>query len=152
MGDEGLAAAKNARSTLCERVLRLKEEVGGELPNPADGTAAPYLTSFTEHLAADLNTPGALSDFWNLLRDEQMPAAAKLAALYRMDAVLGLGLEAMERKELSLDDEVRALVEEREQARQAKNYARADEIRKILGDRGIVLEDTPRGTRWRKKQ
>ncbi len=151
MSDEGLSASRNARSTLSQRVLQLKEQAPGELPDPAAGPAAPYLDSFREHLAADLNTPQALSDLWNLLRDEKIQAPAKLAALYHMDRVLGLGLADLKRERLSLDDEVQALVEEREQARKAKNFARADEIRKILDGRGIVLEDTPQGIRWRKK-
>ena len=151
MSDEGLTAAKNARSTLNERVLQLKEEVAGEVPDPEKGPAVSHLTAFTGHMAADLNTPGALSDVWNLARDENVPAAAKLAALYRMDRVLGLGLFDLKREEVSLDDEVQALVDERQQARKAKNFNRADEIRKILDGRGIVLEDTPQGVRWKKK-
>ena len=44
-----------------------------------------------------------------------------------------------------MDDDIQALVDERQEARKAKNYARADEIRDLLKERGITLKDTPQG-------
>jgi cysteinyl-tRNA synthetase len=157
LSDEGLAAAQNARATLRERVLLLKEAVEGDAARPSgvgprpDGPAAKYLAAFADHIALDLNTPQALSDLWSLLRDEAVSAADKLAGLYQMDRVFGLGLADEKRETVILESDVQTLVDERETARKAKNFARADEIRKTLDRRGIVLEDTPRGVRWRKK-
>jgi cysteinyl-tRNA synthetase len=148
---EGLEGARNGRSTLCEKILQFKDEAKGAAGDAKGGPAAKYLASFEEHVALDLNTPQALADLWNLLRDGGAGAADKLATAYEMDRVFGLGLKELEREPLTLDDELQALVEEREAARKEKNFARADEIRKILDRRGIVLEDTPRGVRWRKK-
>jgi cysteinyl-tRNA synthetase len=54
-------------------------------------------------------------------------------------------------EKLSLDREVESLIEERIQARARRDFQRADAIRKELEDRGIVLEDSPTGTRWRRK-
>ncbi|ORN24338.1 Cysteine--tRNA ligase [Lentilactobacillus parabuchneri] len=56
----------------------------------------------------------------------------------------------MEQSELK-DDEIWALIHEREQARRDKDFIRSDEIREELKARGIVLEDTPQGTRFRKE-
>jgi cysteinyl-tRNA synthetase len=50
-----------------------------------------------------------------------------------------------------LDSEIDALIEERTEARKARNFARSDEIRDLLAAKGIVLEDTPQGVRWRRK-
>ena len=47
-----------------------------------------------------------------------------------------------------LPEEVEKLIEERQQARKAKNFARADEIRNILANKGIILQDTPKGVSW----
>ena len=50
-----------------------------------------------------------------------------------------------------MDEEIEALIAERNQARKERNFARADEIRDLLKEKGIILEDTPQGVRWRRK-
>ena len=60
-----------------------------------------------------------------------------------------LGLITKREKEM-LDEEIEALIEERQAARKEKNFARADEIRDILLSRGIILEDTREGVKWKK--
>ncbi|MFW5631884.1 MAG: CysS/YqeB C-terminal domain-containing protein [Acetivibrio ethanolgignens] len=60
-----------------------------------------------------------------------------------------LGIEA-ERKEELLDADVEALIEERQTARKNRDFARADEIRNELLEKGIVLEDTREGVRWKR--
>ena len=60
--------------------------------------------------------------------------------------VLGIIAE----KEESIDDEIEKLIEERQTARKEKNFARADEIRALLLDKGIVLEDTREGVKWKR--
>ena len=59
------------------------------------------------------------------------------------------GLEVEKKQEL-LDGEIEALIQERQDARKAKNFARADEIRDILLGRGILLEDTREGVKWKR--
>jgi cysteinyl-tRNA synthetase len=71
-----------------------------------------------------------------------------LSALQELDAILGILPE--ERNEL-LDEEIEQLIVERTEARKSKNWARADEIRDLLTAKGIHLEDTPQGLRWRRK-
>ena len=56
----------------------------------------------------------------------------------------------MERKEEILDEEVEKLIEERQAARKEKNFARADEIRGMLLEQGIILEDTREGVKWKR--
>jgi cysteinyl-tRNA synthetase len=55
------------------------------------------------------------------------------------------------RKEGTLEDEVEALIDERQQARKNRDFKRADEIRDELKSRGIILEDTPQGVKWRRE-
>ena len=59
-------------------------------------------------------------------------------------------IEITEKKEELLDDDIEALIEERQAARKAKNFARADEIRDMLADKGIILEDTRAGVKWKR--
>ena len=63
--------------------------------------------------------------------------------------VLGVPLKASNNDEL-LDEDVEALIEERNQARQNKDFARADEIRDQLKEQNIILEDTPQGVRFKR--
>lgn len=73
---------------------------------------------------------------------------ALLDAFEAMNDVLGL---VMAQENELLDDEVDQLIQERNDARKAKNWARADELRDLLTAQGILLEDTPQGVRWRRK-
>jgi cysteinyl-tRNA synthetase len=151
---EALDAAKNGRMNLVERILRLKEEHPGVKPAALRGQAEDLLRSFCEELANDLNVPKALVFFWQLLKEETIAAEQKLGALLEMDRVLGLGLATIEPEELEPEfrAEVQDLIDKREQARRGKDYARADQIRKLLRQRGVILEDTPSGPRWKKEK
>lgn len=60
-----------------------------------------------------------------------------------------LGIDIKE-QEVLLDEEIENLIEERQAARKAKNFARADEIRNLLTEKGIILEDTREGVRWKR--
>jgi cysteinyl-tRNA synthetase len=104
----------------------------------------------------DLSTPRALAELWGLLRDGAVNPADALSAAFDMDRILGLGLaEAAaagpgNAEDPALAADIETLIAERTEAKKAKNYARADEIRSRLKDRGIILEDSPSGTAWRR--
>ena len=77
-------------------------------------------------------------------------SAEKLAYLRDRMAVLFGILGITEAADEALDAELQALVDERQAARKARNYARADEIRAELAARGILLEDTKEGVKWKR--
>ena len=88
---------------------------------------------------------------WGAVKDTNAPKGEIYATLLAMDSVLGLGFAEMAEEELAIsEDDIRKLIAERDAARADKNYPRADEIRQRLADKGVVLEDTPQGTVWRK--
>jgi cysteinyl-tRNA synthetase len=106
----------------------------------------------------DLNTSEALASIFDMVRDVnsaidsgwvgQQDLESALALLERIDSVLGvLGPEQSQQ----LGPEIEALIREREAARRARDFARADQIRQQLAELGILLEDTPQGTRWRRR-
>ncbi|MDF2592715.1 MAG: cysS, partial [Clostridia bacterium] len=82
------------------------------------------------------------------LKVESSKAAVKasLDMLMELSDVLGL----LNKKEESIDDEIEALIEERQKARKEKNWALSDKIRDDLKAQGIVLEDTPSGVKWKR--
>ena len=82
---------------------------------------------------------------------------AYLPELAKIDGILGvIGPEELPKEESAGEEalgdaEVERLIEERCAARKAKDFARSDEIRAMLAERGVVLEDTPQGTRWKRE-
>ncbi|QDH20757.1 cysteine--tRNA ligase [Saccharibacillus brassicae] len=116
------------------------------------------LNDFYAKMDDDFNTPDAVTALFEwvneanlVLRGEVARKAdldALLEAFAKMNAVLRVAAEPG--AEL-LDEEVEALIAERVEARKTKNWSRSDEIRDLLAERGIALEDTPQGMRWRRK-
>jgi cysteinyl-tRNA synthetase len=159
---EALEAAASGRRGLRERLGRLRAEAtAAELSGPDSGAGAKpgteagpereHVQAFRDELADDLNSPRGLAALWGLLRDAGLPPAAKVRGALAMDRILGLGLESVEpAREEPLDEEGRALLEERARARGARDWARADALRRELARRGIQVEDTPDGVRWKK--
>ena len=152
-----LNGARNARKSLRDRLRFLADKAGGADEGAGPGKALPYLEAFDRAMDNDLSSPRALAELWRLLRDPQTPPANALTAALIMDQTLGLdiagdirsrGSEARPRGEEAAA--VEALVAERSAAKKAKNFARADAIRNALKEQGILLEDGPRGTVWRK--
>ena len=136
------------RGGLLDRVLQLRSE---SPDGPADPTAAAAerLAAFEAHAADDLNMPRCLAELWSLLRDTAVPAPQRLGAALRMDDILGLGLSDARAGEVSLDEETQRLLSEREQARRGRDFKRADELRALLKERGIEVQDGPEGTKVR---
>ena len=102
----------------------------------------------------DLNTADALSTLFEFTRyantvlDVDMDKETVQAALDTMQTMGDcLGLLYKEKEGIE-DEEILKLIEEREEARKEKNYARADEIRDLLKEKGIQLKDTPTGVKF----
>ena len=115
-----------------------------------------FITKFDAAMDDDFNTADAISAIFELVKYANTCAAesssrAFLQALKEEIVALAdiCGLEVEKKQEL-LDEEIEALIGERQEARKAKNFARADEIRDELLGRGIVLEDTREGVKWKK--
>lgn len=115
---------------------------------------------FDDKMSDDFNTPDALSAVFELVSEannqlKKDVLSAKLiemllAAFDELNQVLGI-LPVEEQSEELVDEEIEKLIAERNEARKAKQWQRADEIRDLLADRGIILEDTPQGVRWKRK-
>jgi len=144
---EALQAAQSARRSLRDRISQWNQaDSRGQIS--LSPKANQYLSQFKQHLANDLNTPQGLADLWAVVKDPDLREGEKFALVEEMDQVLGLRLT--ERVEEKLDPELEALIRERELARKNRDFARSDEIRSLLKSKGILLEDTPQGTRWKR--
>jgi len=109
---------------------------------------------FFDAINDDLNTPQALAVVWELVRDTSLSPNDKQVLIFEFDKVLGLDLQkqAQQRqKEISeIPEEVKKIIAERESAREAKDFKKADELRKKIQELGYLLEDTDTGTKIKK--
>ena len=122
------------------------------------GRVESALSDFEAAMDDDFNTAAALAAIHDLVRDVNIILAgdgisssdreAILGAVAAVDSVLGIFGES---DDASLDAEIEALVEERQEARRQRNFARSDEIRDLLAEKGIALEDTKDGVRWKRR-
>ena len=154
---DGLEAAKNALQRLYDFVDNLKR-VKDEKDNPeANAIVQKAKKDFEEALDDDLNTSEALGVIFTLVKDvnrltdekriSKSDASKTIEMMNEFDSVLGL----LKREELILDEEVKVLIEKRVTARKEKDFKLADQIRKDLEKKGIILEDTSEGTKWKRK-
>ena len=123
---------------------------GGEIPSFIDERKQEFITAMDD----DLNTADALAAVFTLVRDINTTIAngagkatldACAAAFDELTGVLGL---VYNRKTEALDSEIEELIAKRTEARKARDFKTADEIRDKLKEMGIILEDTPQGVKW----
>jgi cysteinyl-tRNA synthetase len=158
--DALLDQSKNALARLHDFMRRLKDYKAheeGSLQDEVKLLTDNAETGFREAMDDDFETPKALAAVYDLVKATnklmdtgRMTSASKehvMTLLMRIDFVLGL---LQSTKDESVDSEIMDLIDSRNEARRTKNWAKADEIRKILTDRGITLEDGPEGTIWKK--
>ena len=158
-----MEAAKNGYERIVTSVDNLKflldkaadTEMTGEEKNLLT-EAQGFETKFDEAMDDDFNTADALAAIFELVKFVKSNAKAEsskafLEALKQEIVTLSdiCGL-IVDKKAEMLDSDIEALIEERQAARKAKNFARADEIRDELLAKGIVLEDTREGVKWKR--
>jgi cysteinyl-tRNA synthetase len=145
-----MAAAAEGVERLDALARRFADQLGAVPPD------ADVLQRFRQHMDDDLNTVSATADLFDLVRkanvladegrsDEAAPLAA---AVLEMATAVGLVVES---QVVGPDEEAAALATQRDQARAAKDWARADAIRAQLQDQGWIVEDGPSGTQIRRR-
>ena len=157
---ELMEAAKNGLDRIQNAMTRLKDEAGkgiaGAESQQERAAREAFTYRFEQAMDDDFNTADAISvifemvKYANTLKPEETTAEGWEALrqnLLRLADILGIE----EPKAELLDADIEALIEERQAARKAKNYARADEIRNELAAKGILLEDTKEGVKWKRK-
>ncbi len=158
-----MAQAEEAAKRLTDFLARLDTLPHGAASPSATERLREAETAFGQHVAQDLNTAAALGTIFDLVRalnsaidagelhDADAPAVR--GAFERFDRVLGvLSLRRAEDARPPVPvDEIDQQIEARRAARASRNFAEADRIRKDLEARGILLEDTAAGTRWKQR-
>ena len=160
---ELMEAAKNGLERIVTCVSNLNfllEKAQTQEPSASEEKALlqakDFVTKFDEAMDDDFNTADAISAIFELVKFANTSVGEGASAAFiraLKDEIVELmdicGLTA-ERQQEMLDEEIESLIQERQDARKAKNFARADEIRDLLAGRGIVLEDTREGVKWKR--
>jgi cysteinyl-tRNA synthetase len=154
---DGLEAARNGLERYHDFVANLDDVQGTNGNGKAEAYIDRAAEGFEAALDDDLNISPALAVVFDFIRDinrlKQEGNLSKAEAvmvkeqMLRFDSVLGF----LKREEAGLDSEIEELIEKRNEARRDKDFAESDRIRDQLLERGIVLEDTPSGTKWKRK-
>lgn len=160
---ELMKAAKNSLDrirTAADNLLFIEEHAKTEQLSDKETAsldeAKNYIEKFKAAMEDDFNTADAISAIFELVKYANQvvgedASSAFARGLYDEIAALCdvLGIIVTPEKQM-LDEEIEALIAERQEARKAKNFARADEIRDELLAKGIILEDTREGVKWKK--
>ncbi|HEX8617590.1 MAG TPA: cysteine--tRNA ligase [Thermoanaerobaculia bacterium] len=160
---QSLDDAKSAIARIESFLLRLEDVVksgpqdAAHADEEGDALIGKFLGEFQEAMDDDLNTAGALGALFTLIRDANSAIDAGRissgdangikSALLKIDPVFDI----FPKRDENLDADIEALIAARNAARKSRNFAESDRLRDELIARGILLEDTPAGTRWRRK-
>ena len=152
----GLERIVNAADSLKFFMGNAKTEEMTEKEKVAFEKTEEFVKAFESAMEDDFNTADAVASVFDLVKYSNTTASADsskeylqklLKLLVRLTEVLGL---IVDRKEEMLDGEIEKLIEERQTARKAKDFARADAIRDELLQKGIILKDTREGVQWKR--
>lgn len=156
--NNGLDRIKTAYTNLAHRLDTVRAEEPNGQSQEQERIIGELRERFITEMDDDINTANAITVIFDVVKEANLylrhqnvgetEVRAYMDLLVELTAVLGL--EIAEEQGLG-DSEIDALIEERTEARKARNFARSDEIRDLLAAKGIVLEDTPQGVRWRRK-
>ncbi|MBM3811988.1 MAG: cysteine--tRNA ligase [Acidimicrobiia bacterium] len=158
---DGLRAAATALERLRNYKLRLETgKFSGDANSAALDATQKARAAFDEALDDDLNTAEALGAIFEFVRETNTAmdegkfgagnAKPAQELLDHFDSIFDV-LRPKQKEGAICDAEVEALIAERTQAKKTRNFARSDEIRGLLAGKGIVLEDTKDGVRWKRK-
>lgn len=138
-----LEALKGAQNTLENLWEKIREVQTSSSPKTLSKKAKEYKEKFQELINNDLDTPKSLALMWKLLKEKNISDAEKYKLMLEFDNVFGL--ELSEVKEIEVPQEIKDLVQEREDYRKAKEWKKADQIREKIKNKGYRIEDTPKG-------
>ncbi len=151
--EEAVQAAERGAERLSQVVSGTGDGTGGKAVE-----AEPYRQRFIEAMDDDFNTPQAIAALFDLGRDinrgetEGLNVMQARETFQELAGVLGFTLKAPEKLSPDATPFIDLLIATRNRLREAKQWQLADELRAKLGELGVVLEDTPKGTVWKYKR
>lgn len=133
---ENLRASQSALNNFKQKFSVLRGQTSQQLM---------YRERFLSHINDDLNTPQALALAWDVIKDKALSSAQKHSLLLEFDKVFGFGLKDVRQAKIKIPAEIKKFSQEREEARQNKDWQSADYLRKKIKALGFEIEDTESG-------
>ena len=152
----GLERIVNAADHLKYLMENVQTEAMTEEETKAYGNTEAFVKAFESAMEDDFNTADAIAAIFELVKfantNTKQPCSRQFLQRLKEEIVMLSDICGLivEKKQEMLDSDIEALIEERQAARKAKNFQRADEIRNELLSKGIVLEDTREGVKWKR--
>jgi cysteinyl-tRNA synthetase len=149
---ELLDQAKTAFDRLKQNILMMRQRTENKINGRDAGIPAGVRKEFKEAVNDDLNMPQALAVMWGVVRDEKLTDFEKLNLLYDFNSVLGLDLHKIteEKNDTEVPEEVMKLVNKRIEAKNAKDFKLADELRAKVKELGYDIVDKKEGAEVKK--
>lgn len=147
---ESMQSAQTTYESLLKKYAQLVENAG-EKSIPIDEQNK-YWVMFVEAINDDFNIPKAIGIMWDMLRDSNLDDLSKLSMLIDFDKIFGFDIKKQSKifntevDSKKLPTEIKDLLEEREQARQNKDWANSDKLRDKILEKGYKIEDTSEGS------
>lgn len=151
----GLERLYNAKGNMEELLAKNEEKPLSEEDKTILASMDEFVDSFVSHMDDDMNTADGISDIFDLVKyansnldkeSNRLVVEKAYGTLMELSNVLGI----LNKKDEILEDEILDLIEKRTQARADRDFKLADDIRDELKDRGIVLEDSSEGVKWKR--
>jgi len=145
---EALKQAKQALDKIKNKVKDLVSDPQEGITETQHALIQKHVDAFTASINDDLNTPKAVAVLWDVLGDQSLSPSAQYSLLLKFDSVFGLGLNEIQAD--TVPDEIKTLIDERERAREDKQWDVSDKIRDDIQEKGYSIKDTPQGPVVRK--
>jgi cysteinyl-tRNA synthetase len=154
---ESVEASRRSLERYNDFYTNLKDYGGGESSGEAEGIIENLLVGFETSLDEDLNISGSLGAVFDFIREiNRLKSEDKLSSEDKEKALKALErintvLDFIQEDSGEIDADIEELIQKRIEAKKNKDFETADKIRADLLNKGIILEDTPDGTKWKKK-
>ncbi len=143
---DALESARNGRENLKKQIQSILRSADGVAVEVSSDAAKTVMDDFNRHIGTDLHIPQALAVLWTLVKNSEISASEKVTMIGEMDRIFALDLLLEDTVETeAVPQEILDLVQERIEAKQAKDYGRADALRSAIQEKGYTVKDTKDG-------
>jgi cysteinyl-tRNA synthetase len=144
---ERLDEAQKIYNNLKEKISEIKQNL--EIRGIRSEKILDYKKEFKKAINDDLNMPKALAVFWKMLKSD-LQNNEKYSLVLMMDSIFALELDKVKKEKMTIPEKISQLINQREKARENKNFDLADKLREQIKLEGYIIEDTPRGPKIKK--